>query len=70
MGRVEWLTNKISNSNGNKIAYDYDLQGNIIKVSYLDYDDLSNNFYTFYTYDAAGRLNKIETDKVSTYGNR
>ncbi|MBE0539515.1 MAG: hypothetical protein IH620_07370 [Ignavibacterium sp.] len=56
-GLVEWLLKQIPNLQDVKISYWYDFQGNVTKKCV--YDAVNGSVYTFYEYDAAGRLNKI-----------
>ena len=57
IGKVEWIVRQIPNLQEVKISYWYDFQGNITKKCVSD--AVNGSVYTFYEYDAAGRLNKI-----------
>lgn len=61
MGRVEWNLQVDLGWYQKKLVYTYDLQGNVKNKSFIDYDWRSGNYYTFYTYDQAGRLSTVKT---------
>ena len=66
MGRVSWINYSFPSMNKwIRISYWYDLQGNVVKKGMTDPDDLGNTLYTFYTYDAAGRLSTVKTGQNS-----
>ena len=68
MGRIEWVVQKGFGSSSKKIAYIYDLQGNLTSKSYTDAFNTTNNYGWWYEYDAAGRLVRVYSG--SDYANR
>jgi len=72
-GRVEWIEqrlpkSKIDDSNGTltiRINYEYDTLGKVIKTYYrriFPSGGFGDAFYTWYDYDALGRLEKVFTN--------
>ncbi len=55
MGRTEWVVLKGLGSSSKKIAYAYDLAGNITTKTYTDAFNTQNNYMWWYEYDQAGR---------------
>jgi RHS repeat-associated protein len=70
LGRVEWQIHRMAGLGAKKIAYEYDLQGNITKLSYIDPLNTSNNTLYFYEYDSAGRLARVYSDESSSGVNK
>jgi RHS repeat-associated protein len=56
LGRVAWIVQKSASTTAKKINYIYDNQGNVVQKSYIDLSTNANNYYTYYSYDKAGRL--------------
>jgi RHS repeat-associated protein len=61
MGRVEWTVLANLGWYQKKMTYTYDLQNNITKKDFYDYDYRNLDFYTTYTYDQANRLSTVNT---------
>ena len=59
LGRVAWIVQKSPSTTAKKIGKSYDIQGNVMQKSYTDLSMSSNNYYTYYEYDKAGRLSKV-----------
>ena len=65
-GRVRNMTVTISGLGSKTMRYEYDVAGKHTKVSYQDAQ--SDAFYTWYTYDAQGRLAEVKTNTANNVG--
>ena len=63
-GWVEWMVTDVYNVGQKKTEYEYDLQGNIIKMVY----DRNGNdsFFQWQIYDALGRLSKVKVNTTNS----
>jgi YD repeat-containing protein len=62
-GRTEWIQHE-GLGTAKRLEYAYDLQGNIVKKSYLDLGSTNNDLYTYYEYDNLGRICRVYTSIV------
>ncbi|MGB2869833.1 MAG: DUF6443 domain-containing protein [Bacteroidota bacterium] len=63
LGRVEWMIERNSGGKVWKLTYAYDLQGRVTKKGFIDPANSTNDLYTFYQFDPAGRLKTIYTGR-------
>ncbi len=59
-GRVEWIERQLSTFQSIRISYRYDLQGNPIRMDYVDSAVPENALSLFYAYDELGRLSRVD----------
>ncbi len=59
-GRVEWIERQLAAFQPIRISYRYDLQGNPVRMDYVDSAVPENALSLFYSYDELGRLSRVD----------
>ncbi len=60
-GRIEWIVLSNLGWYQKKLSYSYDMQGNVTKKDFYDYDWRNGDFNTTYSYDNLNRMSKAST---------
>jgi RHS repeat-associated protein len=61
MGKPEWMVLANLGLYQKKLSYNYDMQGNVLKKDFYDYDGSNADFNTVYAYDNLNRLSTVKT---------
>ena len=66
LGLVSSAIRTLAGLGSKTMQYEYDLQGKLVKISYQD--GQSDAFYSWYSYDALGQLDKVKTNTDNNQG--